>query len=242
VANIISCIASNVVPGNKRTPETKPTIYLAMVDGNPKLEGVDLPIGSFCVWDDNGTGKVYFKANNDATGWTTLLASDIPDIHHENLYFLGSGIGATKTMTVIDGSVIAEQIGIDDELYIMWHFTEQLDKTVPAEIEVEWYMNQAEVGKLVSFELDVTIVDGNPLNIVSDTLLLTDEVVPSSAFVKKTSIFPLTISDYSESESATALSFMIKRVASSNEPIAHPRIHHVSVEYTATVVSPFAPI
>lgn len=232
MANIISCIVSNAKPGEKRADPNKNFLYFVKIDGDPTAgDGVDLPVGSVCAWDDSSIIKLYSKNSLSPTDWT-LIFTPQSKARHDNLYFIGSGVGSSKTTTVRDGSVIAEQMGVGDELFVMWHFHTQLDKTQPVNIEVEWYLNATETNKLISGDIEITFVNGTNINIVTDTLNLVDEPVPSPSYTSKRSLFPLNLMDYPEAEEAESLHIIFRRVASSDDPTASPRLHHISVKYS----------
>jgi hypothetical protein len=203
---------------------------MVRVDGDPQADGLDLPVGCIAIWNDGGTGKMYMKTGTLDTDWTLSITT--PQVKHENLPFIGSGTGASKTTTVRDGPTIAEQMTIGDELFVMFHFPLELDKTKAIQIEVEWYLNATETGKVISGEIDIAFADGMALNIVTDTIIMTDEPVPSPAYFSKQSVFTVDLASYPETETAESLHIVFKRVASSDDPTAHPRLHHISVDWT----------
>jgi hypothetical protein len=67
---ILSVISTNTSPGPKRASDDQKRIYIALVDEDPTINGLDLPLGSIVMWNDGGEGKKYFKTGDATTDWT----------------------------------------------------------------------------------------------------------------------------------------------------------------------------
>jgi hypothetical protein len=105
MANIISVITSNTVPGPKRVSSTSPTLYVLLLDGDPRIgTGCECPLSSIGVYVDNTSFPVrafqYFKYGKGNTDWV-LVADET-----------GGGGGALPAPPGTDGSVLVEDSGI----------------------------------------------------------------------------------------------------------------------------------
>jgi hypothetical protein len=153
----------------------------------------------------------------------------------ESLEFVARGVGASKTTTVTDGPALAEEFSIGDEVFADWHRHHELVDTVAATLRVHFYLNASEVGKVVSFEVDVGSSDSGDIRVVHATIQDTDAAVADQwldAHVE------FTISPTVLQLDFDSLKFLIRRIASSDDPVAHPRVHLVELDYTIAKANP----
>ena len=168
----------------------------------------------------NSSGKVVRQLGFDQTG---LIPIDI----------IGKGTGATKTTTRIDGRTIAEQFTIGDEVFAHVILPGRLDPAEDATIFMAWYPVGSQVGKLISWEVEVArMASGTLVDKAADVVLTTtDAASPATAFTNTSSAMTLPSAHLVEGE---PLHIQIRRVASSNDPSAGaaPAIHHAGLLYT----------
>ena len=180
---------------------------------------------------DRGWVKLRFL-NETIRTWLTLFSTN--GVNAEMMIpFIGSGTGASKTTTVIDGSVIAEQMAIGDELYVLWHIPTNCDKTHDIIIDVGWYLNATEVAKVISGDVVYTFTNGagSMINIPTGTYNMVDELAPTLAYEPQSTLFTFPLGDIPAAVDANHMHIKFERVASSNDPVSHPRLHHISIFY-----------
>lgn len=217
---IKAIIKANVIPGPKRISDTRPDIFFMLIDQDPRVEGCQAPLGSIASVPSLDGNIPYYKWGTEPNQWSPIIN------RRRQIEFIGRGTGPTKTVTVIDGPVIAEEMQIDDELFLRWAIPDNMIPREDLNIIVHFYINTSELGKLVSFELDIGSSDGIAINTVlgveSDyDILVSDQYIDAHA------IFTLTHAEYSK-EDIDGLNMKLTRVASSDDPTAHPRVHLIN--------------
>lgn len=72
MANILATILPNAKPGIKRFDSDKvglTGVAVLLLDADPTTSATVAPIGSFGVFDNAGTGELYFKTGSGDTAW-----------------------------------------------------------------------------------------------------------------------------------------------------------------------------
>ena len=150
-----------------------------------------------------------------------------------SLEFVGRGVGASKTTTVRDGAVLAEEFGIGDEIGVHWIIPDYVDRYQDVTVKVHAYINAAESGKLASMQMQVGSSNGAPVNVVLGTETDVDRAVSDVAFVDFHFDFTLDAATYMPTKTEDAIQLIITRIASSNDPTADVRVHLVELEARA---------
>jgi hypothetical protein len=136
----------------------------------------------------------------------------------------GKGVGASKTTTVRDGAVLAEEFGVSEEVFTHWRIRSYIDRTRDLVLRLHCYLPTSEVGKVVSFEVDVGASDGQPVNTILGTFSETDVAVSDQwlDFHLDIVIDAATVMPGGDED---ALQFNIRRIASADDPLADVRVH-----------------
>jgi hypothetical protein len=168
--------------------------------------------------------------------YQTIPGGGSGTIGTSSLDYIGQGeTGPTKTTTVFDGAVIAEQfVQIGDTLYTNWAFPDDLDNTVNVTLEVHFYVNAAQApGTAVSFQLQVGASNGIAVNTIVGTITVADELV-AGAYLDAHADFVLDAATYLQFASQEASNFRITRVSNTAapEPTDGPRVHLITMFYT----------
>lgn len=143
------------------------------------------------------------------------------------LDILGKGTGASKTTTVIDGPVIAEEFGVGDAVFVSWGVPDYCDRTSDLRVRVHFYLATSEVGKLVSWRIQTGSSNGLPVNQVLYTASAADVPVAAQWLDAHADfILPATSIGLA---SADAINIKLERIASSNDPVGEPRVHLVQM-------------
>lgn len=207
-------------------------------------------IGDVLVWNGAawtlltaGAGGDVIASNGPGTlpTYQTISAPKSGDTVTRFLDFLGQGdTGPTKTTTVVDGATIAEEFSqIGDELYTYFHLDPFVDQTQDVVVQLHFYLDASEVGKLVSFDLAVGASNGLPVNRIfgpNDPLgpsVQAVDVPVGAQWIDTHVFFTLDAATYMGFANQDALSLRFTRVASSDEPTADPRCHLVTVAFVA---------
>lgn len=161
----------------------------------------------------------------------TAYAEEIPGLTWA-LDITGKGVGATKTTTVRDGAVLAEEFGVLDEVFTHWLIVPYIDRTKDLTFKAHCYLNASEVGKVVSFSLSVGASNGHALNTVLATIPAVDKPV-ADQWLDFHVEFTVPAATVLSAGTEDAIQFNLVRVASSDDPTADPRVH--LVELTAQV-------
>jgi hypothetical protein len=222
---IKAIIKSNALPGRKRTSDTKPDIFMLLIDEDPRncTDGCDAPIGSLASVPTPEGYIPYYKWGVGSNDWSPVVNRT------RAVEFVAQGTGPSKTTTVIDGPVIAEEMGIDDQIFLRWAIPDNIIINEVLFLNVHFYLNSSELGKLISFTLDVGGSDGLPIN----TLLGVEssiDIPVSDQYIDKHVIFTLTNESYPKA-GFDSINMKLKRIASSDDPVAHPRIHLITVQF-----------
>ena len=178
MANILSSIISNVTPGRKRIPDTRPSVLIVKIDGVPdEGEGVDLPIGSIAVWDDNGVGTTYFKTGAAATDWvlqilsTTLRTIDLPIVGP------GRADGPPGTVPDVEAVNALTYINFDGAAGAQAAFRMiKIPATYigNASIHVHWTksVNTDRSGETVSWRVSYAVINGSSEDAADGTIVI----------------------------------------------------------------------
>lgn len=157
----------------------------------------------------------------------TELAADVVGTHW-TLNFIGKGVGASKTTTVRDGPVLAEEFGVGDEIFCHWAIPPHIDRTKDLTLTAHCYLNATEVGKVVSFQADVGASDSFPVNTILQSVTDVDRPV-NAQFVDFHVQITITGTTVMPGGNEDALQINLKRIASSNDPTAEVRVHLVEI-------------
>lgn len=154
-----------------------------------------------------------------------------PGLVAEQLPFVGSGIGPTKTQTGINGNVIYEGFGIADELFMVWILPVELDRATDVIFQGSFIPLASEVGTFCSWEIHITAHDHTGTNIDG---IVTNGDVPlnATAFVHADGTFTIPAATYLL-VNVDALHLKLVRVVSSNDPtFARVGVSDVTIRYT----------
>ncbi len=104
MANIISVITSNTIPGPKRVSSINPTVYVLLLDDDPTTgSGCECPVSSLAVYVDNTSSPVrasqFFKYGKGNTDWVLIADENGTG---------GGGGGGLPTPIGTEGAVIVE--------------------------------------------------------------------------------------------------------------------------------------
>ena len=144
-----------------------------------------------------------------------------------NLPFVGLGTGPTKTTTQVDGAAISEEFSIGDELHPQWAVPDSADTSINYKLRVHFYINTSEVGKLVSWRMDVGASNGIAVNTILQTITVADVPVAAQYFDAHADF--VVNSATVNLGSVDALLFKLVRIASTDDPTADPRVHLIEV-------------
>ena len=160
-----------------------------------------------------------------------LLTTDV-----QKLEFVGKGIGATKTQTIIVGdATMAEAFGIADELYLQWVLPIGVDKSIVPVIHGSFFPTGSEVGTTVSWQIDfLADVDGGDVAAATTVRYMTDAPLPDTGNTAAHGELEFPNSDFLTA-TTEAVHIRIKRVASSNDPSAKVAIEHIAVQFSREV-------
>ena len=168
--------------------------------------------------------KPVAAGDNSVAEWSAGASISFP----ENLPFVGLGNGATQTTTRVDGAAISEEFSIGDELHPQWAVPRGADRTINYKVSVHFYLNTSEVGKVVSWRLDVGASNGVAVNTILQTINATD--VPVAAqYIDAKADFVVDSTTVDLNDSVDALLFKLVRIASSDDPTAAPRVHLIEI-------------
>lgn len=170
--------------------------------------------------------SVILKATTGTSGdaaWDTTSQFLAP----WTLEYVGQTTGATKTTTVTDGPTISEEFEIGDRLYTHWGVPTFFDRTLNLSLRVHFYLNTSEVGKLASWQLAVGDANGDRVDVIRQTITAAD--VPVAAqFINANADFTVNAAQVNLAN-ADVLHFRIERIASSDDPVADPRVHLIQL-------------
>jgi hypothetical protein len=227
---------------------TQPLLLADVEDGNkkpgtvPRPGGVYVPVGGYTDLTYSSSVALSFESGT-IRGWVNLgyvttlfmpgtaFAAELLGLTWA-LDITGKGTGATKTVTVRDGAVLAEQFGVGDEVFTHWRIIPYIDRTKDLTFKAHCYLNTSEVGKVVAFRLDVGVSDSQPLNLILATIPSGDVAV-ADQWINFILAFTLDAATVMPNGDEDALQLNLVRVASSDDPAASPRVH--LVEITAQV-------
>ena len=206
-------------------------------------------IGDAFVW--NGVAWTLLPAGPDGYAITSngpgtlptyqrLSAPEPGDTVTVSLHYIGQGAGPTKTTTVTDGAVIAEQFSqIGDTLYTNWALASNADLTQDVTMHVHFYLSTdadpIAPGTAASFQAQIGASNGTPVNIILGTIPDQDVLV-GATWVDFHAEFVLDAATYLQLVGQEAVNFKIIRVANSGgvpEPTDGPRAHLITLAYIA---------
>lgn len=146
----------------------------------------------------------------------------------DNLAFIGSGTGLSKTTTGLYENKIYEEFGVLDELYVLWVIPSGIDRTKDAVFEGSFFPLGNEVGTDCSWEIYITAhahIDGE----VSGVVYATDLPLEETAYVHAHG--NATVDSATYLQSADVLHIKLKRIASTNDPTAKVGVSDLAIRY-----------
>ena len=134
----------------------------------------------------------------------------------ENLPFIGSGVGASKTTTVIVGNKITESFNVGDELFVLWRFSDALDTSKDIKFSGGFMPLAAGVDRTSLWEVHVTSVGGDGATEI--TSIITTPEFPIPDIAEDIGLGSVDINhatfDFANSQ---VIHIRLKRIASSND-------------------------
>jgi hypothetical protein len=135
-----------------------------------------------------------------------------------NLPFIGSGVGASKTVTGINGNIIYEGMGVGDELFVIWKVPVGIDRSVNGYFTGSFFPLNSEVGTFSSWEIHITahsLADGTE---ITDIIYANDLPLSDIAYEHSHGIASIDHTIFL-AEELDILHIKLKRVASTKDPI-----------------------
>lgn len=138
------------------------------------------------------------------------------------------GLGANAPTPAAAGVTLGYLMEVNDQVYVEEGFHPSLDRTKDITVFLSWAPSGSEAGKLVSWQMNVLgMKDGTIVSDAGTVITAVDEAVPDTVGAYTSSVFTVPASLYANGEFELHMRF--SRIASSNDPVADPGIHHCSV-------------
>ena len=134
----------------------------------------------------------------------------------ENLPFVGSGTGANKTITGIEGNLIFEEFGVGDEIFVIWRYAHGLDTSKSIRFSGGFFPVADGTNRTADWEVHITTV-GNVGTTENTGFISTGEFpIPDIAFDISLGYVDIDHTTY-DFANTQVIHIRLKRIASSND-------------------------
>lgn len=147
----------------------------------------------------------------------------------ESIPFIGSGTGASKTTTEIEGNVIYESFGVGDEILVTWLVPDDIERNYPQYLVAHMFNTSSEVGTFSSWEINITTHNTDGTHITG-TLYFVDAPMPELAFEPTNGSLELAAGVWIIPVSGMVHA-RIKRIVSSNDPSSDVGVMALFAQY-----------
>lgn len=155
-----------------------------------------------------------------------------PSTEVDNLPFIGSGTGSTKTTTGYYNNLIFEEFGINDELYVAWTFPAVLDKSKDIQFIGTFFPVTTDgADRYSSWEIHVTSHNHHTSQEINGTIIATDLPLSDTAYEISQGSATIDHVFYDFAGSDT-IHIKLKRIASSNDPLGRVAVLGLAIQYT----------
>lgn len=149
----------------------------------------------------------------------------------DDLTYIGSGTGASKTTTEIFNNIIYEKFGIGDEIFVQWLVPDDIERNFK-----QWFMGNffsvtSEVGTTSSWEIHISTQSHNAPE-YTGTIYATDLPLSDTAYIPTQGEAELPAGVYITADTVVA-HIRLKRVASSNDPTDGVGVVNLHMHYTS---------
>lgn len=142
--------------------------------------------------------------------------------------------GGNRPTIATGGATFGWLFAVADEMWFEFPFEPGLDRTQDVTVYASWAPTGNEVGKLVSWQLDVLPISPGDQVIAGGTAIqAVDDAVPDTAGIYTSSVFVIPAAMLGTKLECHC---HLTRIASSADPVAPPGIHHIAVAQTLASV------